>query len=184
MEMKQLHPLIPEMHEELSKGRISRREFLRFSTLLGLSLASAEILAACAEPFQTPAPTAATIAPTKPAQGLTHPRRRDPLRHPARTSRSPGAFHSSPASRMPGDTCWNTSPTPIQKASPRLTCWKNGRPATDLKTWTLSVRKGIRFNNGQELTAEDVIFNFEQWLNPKTGSHPWQAACPTWRLPA
>jgi len=47
MEIKKIHPLIPEAQEHLRKGNISRRDFLRFSTLLGLSLASARYLAAC-----------------------------------------------------------------------------------------------------------------------------------------
>ena len=40
----------------------------------------------------------------------------------------------------------------------------------DLKTWTLAVRKGIKFNDGQELTADDVVFNLQQWLNKEVGS--------------
>ena len=40
----------------------------------------------------------------------------------------------------------------------------------DVTTWTLHIRKGIRFNNGDALQADDVIFNFQQWLKPDTGS--------------
>jgi peptide/nickel transport system substrate-binding protein len=40
----------------------------------------------------------------------------------------------------------------------------------DLKTWTLYLRKGIKFNNGDELTADDVIFTMGEWLNPDIGS--------------
>ncbi|OIO91142.1 MAG: hypothetical protein AUK03_11845 [Anaerolineae bacterium CG2_30_64_16] len=36
--------------------------------------------------------------------------------------------------------------------------------------WTLYLKKGIKFNDGQELTADDVIFNFGQWLDPDIGS--------------
>ncbi|MGQ9491061.1 MAG: ABC transporter substrate-binding protein [Anaerolineae bacterium] len=36
--------------------------------------------------------------------------------------------------------------------------------------WANSHKKGIKFNNGQELTADDVIFNFQQWLDPNIGS--------------
>ena len=40
----------------------------------------------------------------------------------------------------------------------------------DLLTWTLNLRQGIKFNNGDELTADDVIFTFDEWLNPDIGS--------------
>jgi len=55
---------IHELQEKLRRGEISRRDFLRYATLLGLSLGTAEALAACA-PKPTPRPTlpAPTPAP-------------------------------------------------------------------------------------------------------------------------
>ncbi len=32
------------------------------------------------------------------------------------------------------------------------------------------IKQGIKFSNGKELTADDVVFNFQQWLNPDIGS--------------
>ena len=40
------HPYIPELIEELRRHRVSRREFLRTSTLLGLSATTAYAIAA------------------------------------------------------------------------------------------------------------------------------------------
>jgi peptide/nickel transport system substrate-binding protein len=167
MDTKQLHPLIPEMHEELSKGRISRREFLRFSTLLGLSLASAEILAACEAPAQ--APPAAAVTPTRLAQDapvrggvIRCATRLDRVDHPARFTQ-PGQSH---AWRHVLEYLTYTSPKGI--TTPYLL--EKWEASPDLKSWTLYVRKGIQFNNGQPLTAQDVVFNFKQWLDPDTGS--------------
>ena len=40
------HPFIPELKEQLRKGEVDRREFLRTTTLLGLSAAAAYAMAA------------------------------------------------------------------------------------------------------------------------------------------
>ncbi|MCB0169533.1 MAG: ABC transporter substrate-binding protein, partial [Anaerolineae bacterium] len=40
----------------------------------------------------------------------------------------------------------------------------------DVQTWDLFLRQGILFNNGDELTADDVMFTFSEWLNPDVGS--------------
>jgi peptide/nickel transport system substrate-binding protein len=40
----------------------------------------------------------------------------------------------------------------------------------DVDEWTLYLKQGIMFNDGSELTADDVIFNFQQWLDPDVGS--------------
>jgi len=68
-----VHAYIPELEDLYRQGRITRREFLRNVTLLGMSLASASaFLASCAqapEPTATPRPTeaAAPTATPKPA---------------------------------------------------------------------------------------------------------------------
>jgi peptide/nickel transport system substrate-binding protein len=37
--------------------------------------------------------------------------------------------------------------------------------------WTLILRQGVRFNDGSELTADDVIFTFRQWFDEDVGSN-------------
>jgi peptide/nickel transport system substrate-binding protein len=44
----------------------------------------------------------------------------------------------------------------------------------DGKTWTLKVRKGIKFHNGDALTAADVKFSVEHYTDNKS-TNPWSA---------
>jgi len=45
--------------------------------------------------------------------------------------------------------------------------WKGSR---DGLTWMFFLRKGVKFHNGREVTAEDVVYSFTRILDPKTGS--------------
>src|SRR5438105_15675629 len=45
--------------------------------------------------------------------------------------------------------------------------WKASR---DGLTWTFTLRKGVRFHNGREVTAEDVVYSLTRILDPKIRS--------------
>ena len=60
-QMEQVHPAIPGAYDQLAAGRISRREFMRFATLLGMSAGMASIAAACAAPTGTDVSTLSLI---------------------------------------------------------------------------------------------------------------------------
>lgn len=62
---EELHEMISELQERLRQGKIGRREFLRYTSVLGLSLGVAEALASCApQPTPEPTPTGALPIPT------------------------------------------------------------------------------------------------------------------------
>jgi len=45
--------------------------------------------------------------------------------------------------------------------------WKASR---DGLTWTFTLRKGVRFHNGREVTADDVVFSLSRLVDPKVKS--------------
>ena len=178
MEPSKVHPLITEANEMLRKGSISRRDFIRLSTLLGLSVAGAEVLAACgpatapASASQVPATAAATAVPaatpTTAAPAIT---RGGTLNIACRIERvsDPAQFSLVSAShpwRQVFEYLTHTDPQGITHPY-LLDSWT---ASDDLKTWTLKIKQGIKFNNGQDLTADDVVFNIKRWLDPNTKS--------------
>jgi ABC-type transport system substrate-binding protein len=40
----------------------------------------------------------------------------------------------------------------------------------DLKTWTLLLKKGIKWSNAEDLVADHVIWNMKRWIDEKVGS--------------
>lgn len=161
------HPAIPEAYDQYTQGRISRREFLRLSTLLGLSAGVAYVAAACGAP--TEAPPAETEAPPEPAPGgikrggtFTRAMELQQIDHPARFS----WVQQANVCRQVAEYLAETGPDNITRPL-LLEKWE---ASEDVKTWTLHLRKGVKFSNGDELTADDVMFNFGQWLDPEVGS--------------
>jgi len=43
-------------------------------------------------------------------------------------------------------------------------------PSKSGAVWTFKIRKGVKFHNGQPLTADDVVYTFQELANPKNAS--------------
>jgi peptide/nickel transport system substrate-binding protein len=169
--MASIHPAIPEAYDKFVQGRITRHEFLRFSTLLGMS-ASVAYLAACG-------PAATTVAPSateemeeemeeEPTGGIkrggtwTSSMQLQLLDHPARLSWVEGANIVRQTNEYLTETGSDNITRPFL-----LDRWE---ASDDILTWDLYLKEGITFNNGDEFTAEDVMFTFGEWLNEDVGS--------------
>ena len=162
-----MHPAVPELQESLRKGKISRREFLRFATLLGLSVSSASILANCAPagaPTQAPAPVATEAPKAAITRGgkLVVASRVQKVAHPAQFS----WVSASNQLRQVAEYLTQTDKDNI--THPLLL--ESYKPSDDLKTWTLNLRKGIKHNNGDEFNADDVVFTMGEWFKDDVGS--------------
>jgi peptide/nickel transport system substrate-binding protein len=174
----EVHPYIPELKDLYVRGRISRREFLRTATLLGMSLTSATaFVAACGPAAPTTAPQATqppaaaatavpepTAAPAGPKRGgtLTIATRVPRVDHPARLSWIEGVNQWRQVCEYLTYTGYDNITVPWL-----LDKWEANDDVTE---WVLHLQKGIKFNDGSDFTAEDVIFNLQQWLDPDIGS--------------
>ncbi|MCG8616070.1 MAG: ABC transporter substrate-binding protein [Desulfobacterales bacterium] len=154
---KECHPGINHLKRDYAKGKLSRREFIRYAALLGVSAVGAAQM------------TGLSLF-TRPA-------------HAGAVTRGGTLRIAGPVSKMthPAQFSWVTPSNQLRQVAEYLTftdhnnvthpaLLDNWQPSADLKTWTLNLRKGIRFNNGDEFTSDDVIFTFQQWLDETVGS--------------
>lgn len=150
-DQEKVHPLIPELARDFAAGRLSRREFLRFATLLGLSAAAAGQMIGLSWPGKLMAATPRRGGVLKVAQQIQK------IDHPARFS------WLMPSNSMRQVFEYMTLTDADNITHPYL-C-ESWSASEDLTTWTFHVRKGITFNNGDPLTADDCIFTISQWLD-------------------
>lgn len=168
--MEKVHPAIPDAYDKLVQGRVSRREFLRFATLLGMSAGVAKFAAACAPAPEEAAPAAEeeVAEEAEPASAIqrggtwTSSMQLQLLDHPARLSWVEGAN----IVRQTNEYLTLTGPDNITRPY-LLDRWE---ASEDVQTWDLYLRQGITFNNGDELTADDVMFTIGEWLDEDVGS--------------
>ena len=154
---RNLHPAILDMQSMLRRDKITRREFLRLATLLGASATTAYLLAGC-----TPTQADDNTANIKRGGNIRIGTTIQSIDHPARLSWIEGANQLRQVAEYLTETGPDNTTNPWL-----LEGWEADE---DVKTWTLHLRRGIHFNNGQLLTADDLLFNFQQWLDPAVGS--------------
>lgn len=153
------HPFIPELTEQLADGKITRREFLRYSTLLGLSATAAYTVAgkvtghgvmpvAKAEEM----PKGGIIRIGVRVQEVTHPH--------AYNWMFPAIISHQVVGRLA-----LTGHDSITRPS----LAERWEASDDLKTWTFYLRE-INWHNGRPFTADDVVWNIHHVLDPATGS--------------
>ncbi len=162
-QMAETHIAIPDAYDKLEQGVISRREFIRFATLLGMSAGAASFLAACGGGTEaTPEPGEAPSGQIKRGGTWTSSMQLQLLDHPARLSWVEGAN----IVRQINEYLTLTGPENITRPY-LLERWE---ASDDVLTWDLYLREGVTWNNGDEFNADDVMFTFGEWLNPDVGS--------------
>lgn len=185
--MAQSGDTLDRVIDDLVKGRLSRRDFLARTTLLGLSVPMAgALLAACADGATTP--PASGGAASAPASGGA--------------STAPAALDTLVVAVQEGDTRTLdpqsanelTVPMFLKVLYDQIVTFPGSEfdrvvPAV-AKDWTISpdgltyvfnINPGIKFSDGSPLTADDVIFSVQRHKNYKGNTSWFQDSVEGWQ---
>src|SRR5437763_193259 len=155
------HGYIPVLKQQLADRRIDRREFLRTATLLGMSAGSAYAFAGKLTGGDLVAPAQAQTALPK-GGTLRIGMRCQELVNPHTYS----WIESSNSGRQHFDYLTVTGVDNVTRPS-LVDRWD---ATEDLKSWTLYLRKDVKWHDGRQFNADDVVWNLQRVMDPKTGS--------------
>ena len=155
------HPAIPKLAEDLRQGKMSRRDFLRTSTLLGMSAAASYSLIGkiTGNPLVAPAHAG--------DNGKMGGRLRVAMQ--VQEMQDPATFDWVERSNLSRHIVEYLTCTGADNVT-RPYLAREWEASEDLREWTFHLRQGIKWHNGDDFIADDVVFNFERWLDPATGS--------------
>ncbi len=153
------HIGVKHLKSAFADGKIDRRQFLRDSTLLGLSAAAAyafvgKVTGERAVPRARAAtmPKGGTLRIGASVQPLEKP-------HTYEWTQADITININENLTMIGHD--NVSRGVL------VASWD---ATEDLRTWTFHIRKGVNWKSGRPFTADDAIWNLKHILDPKTGS--------------
>jgi peptide/nickel transport system substrate-binding protein len=155
--------------DELVSGRMDRRDFLRRGSMIGMSTGLlGAILAACgssSSPSSTGTTSGATPSSGKKGgtlrvAGVTPAAAVNPL-----TVADAGGLLML---NQTGEFLIFDSNLKLALQPMLALSWK---PNTDGSVWTFKLRPGVKFHNGNPMTADDVVYTFKQLSDPKVASN-------------
>ena len=154
------HPHLPTLFDDLERGRVGRREFLRMATLLGMGAGAAYAAAG----LPTPA-----FAQAGMAQGTLPKGGRVRIGMRVHEIKDPMAVAWVEASNL----CRQTNDFLVRTEQDNVTRGVLARSwdaSADLKTWTFHLDPAAKWRSGRPFLAADAAWNVKRALDPKTGS--------------
>jgi peptide/nickel transport system substrate-binding protein len=147
--------------DEFAAGRLSRRDFIRRGTVVGISVPLlGSILAACGS--SSPTTSAGSSSTAKGAPGSVI---KVGIVTPTATI-NPVTVADQGGLDMLAQTgeylCLSTQKLTLQPVL--ATSWT---PNGNSDVWTFKIRQGVKFHNGHPLTADDVVYTYQLHTNPK-----------------
>lgn len=145
--------------DEFVAARLSRREFLRRGTVVGMSLPVLGALAASAgnSPFAATRKQAGKPGATIRVGTLVPTGAIDPLTVPDRGGE-----------QMLGQT-GQFLVNSDEQLNLRPVLATSCHPNSSATVWTFKIRKGVTFSDGKGLTADDVVYTYKLQSDPKNG---------------
>jgi peptide/nickel transport system substrate-binding protein len=156
--------------DELVAGRLNRRDFMRKGAVIGMSTTMlGAILAACggANKVGTSSGSSSASASGTPTKGGTL---KLATQAPS-AAVNPLTVSDAGGLNMLAQTgeFLAFDDNMAQQLKPMLaTAWK---PSKSGAVWTFSLRQGVKFHDGSPLTADDVVYTFQQLADPKNASN-------------
>ena len=141
---------------QVMMGKMNRREFIGRTVAAGVALSSASTLFASSAAAQEPKrgghlklglEGAAATDSKDPAKALSQ--------------------FMFVVGRNWGDMLVESDPLTGQPVAALAESWE---PSADASTWTFTIRKGVKFHDGKELTVEDVIKTLQRHTDEKSES--------------
>jgi peptide/nickel transport system substrate-binding protein len=155
--------------DEFAAGRLSRRDFIRRGTVVGISVPLlGSIIAACSSSTSKSAPPTASATSSGSGSTSSGATIRAGIVTPA-AAINPVTVADQGGLDMLAQTgeylCLSTQTLTL---TPVLATSWSANSAADV--WTFKIRQGVKFHNGQALTADDVVYTYQLQTNPKNGS--------------
>jgi peptide/nickel transport system substrate-binding protein len=159
--------------DELAAGRLDRRTFLRRGAVLGMSAsAMGAILAACGGANNNGGGSATKAgASTSSSAPVTKGGTLKLASQAPATAINPLIVDDAGGLciiAQPGEFLTFDNNIKLQLEPMLATKWTHNGDGT---VWTFQLRSGVKFHNGQPLTADDVVYTFQQLADPKNASN-------------